>query len=100
MAELLDDDELRDALDELDDWHGDRSEIRRTVTVRGSDQPALLEELERVAREMDHDPELDISGDDVMITMTTHSAGGVTSLDVEYAKRVSAMLASASAEGS
>ena len=49
---------------------------------------------------MDHDPELDISGDDVMITMTTHSAGGVTSLDVEYAKRVSAMLASASAEGS
>ena len=50
MAELLDDDELRDALDELDDWHGDRSEIRRTVTVRGSDQPALLQELERVAR--------------------------------------------------
>jgi 4a-hydroxytetrahydrobiopterin dehydratase len=98
-AELLDDDALQEALAGLGHgWHGDRAEIRRTVTVRSSDQPALLEDLERVAREMDHDPELDITGDKVMITMTTHSAGGVTNLDVEYARRVDAMLSEAAAD--
>jgi 4a-hydroxytetrahydrobiopterin dehydratase len=99
MADLLDEAALHAALADLAGWHGDRSEIRRSVTVRSADQPALLEELERVAREMDHDPELDISGDEVMITMSTHSAGGVTNLDVEYAKRVSALLSEASTEG-
>jgi 4a-hydroxytetrahydrobiopterin dehydratase len=88
MAELLDDDALREALTGLQGWHGDRSAIQRTVTVASGEQPALLEEMERIAREMDHDPELDIAGDDVTIVMSTHSAGGVTSLDVEYAHRV------------
>jgi 4a-hydroxytetrahydrobiopterin dehydratase len=88
MAELLDDDALHKALDGLQGWHGDRSAIQRTVTVTPIEQPALLEEMERISREMDHDPELDISGDEVTIVMSTHSAGGVTALDVEYAHRV------------
>lgn len=88
MAELLDDEALNKALDGLRGWHGDRAEIRRTVTVSTVEQPALLEEMERISREMDHDPELDIAGDEVTIVMSTHSAGGVTALDVEYAHRV------------
>jgi len=93
MAELLDDDELKTALDSLNAWHGDRSAITRTVTIPAGEQPALLEEMERVAREMDHDPELDIAGDKVTIIMSTHSAGGVTNLDVEYARRVDGLIA-------
>jgi 4a-hydroxytetrahydrobiopterin dehydratase len=93
MAQLLDDNELKTALEGLDGWHGDRSAITRTVTVPAGEQPALLEEMERVAREMNHDPDLDIAGDKVTIIMSTHSAGGVTNLDVEYAHRVAALLA-------
>ncbi|HVW80702.1 MAG TPA: 4a-hydroxytetrahydrobiopterin dehydratase [Mycobacteriales bacterium] len=92
MAELLDENALREALTGLQGWHGDVSAIRRTVTVSPIEQPALLEEMERISREMDHDPELDISGDDVTIIMSTHSAGGVTALDVEYAHRVDALV--------
>ncbi|HWC36582.1 MAG TPA: 4a-hydroxytetrahydrobiopterin dehydratase [Mycobacteriales bacterium] len=95
MAELLDDDELRTALDGLQGWHGDRAGIARTVTVPAGEQPALLEEMERVAREMNHDPDLDISGDEVTIMMSTHSAGGVTNLDVEYAHRIEPLLSAA-----
>jgi 4a-hydroxytetrahydrobiopterin dehydratase len=95
MAELLTDEELQSALQTLDGWHGDRSAIRRTVRVPASEQPALLEEMERIARELDHDPDLDISGDEVTIMMSTHSAGGVTHLDVEYAHRVEGLLADA-----
>jgi 4a-hydroxytetrahydrobiopterin dehydratase len=93
MAQLLDDNELKTALEGLDGWRGDRSAITRTVTIPAGEQPALLEEMERVARELDHDPDLDIAGDKVTIIMSTHSAGGVTNLDVEYAHRVAALLA-------
>jgi 4a-hydroxytetrahydrobiopterin dehydratase len=93
MAELLDDEALRVALETLDGWHGDRAAITRTVTVPAGEQPALLEEMERVARELNHDPDLDIAGDKVTIVMSTHSAGGVTNLDIEYAHRVDSMLA-------
>ncbi|HVV76294.1 MAG TPA: 4a-hydroxytetrahydrobiopterin dehydratase [Mycobacteriales bacterium] len=96
MAELLDDEALRTALDGLDGWHGDRAAISRTVTVPAGEQPALLEEMERVARELNHDPDLDIAGDKVTIMMSTHSAGGVTKLDVEYAHRVDGLLAATS----
>ena len=47
MAELLDDDELRTALETLEGWHGDRAAISRTVTMPAGDHPALLEELMR-----------------------------------------------------
>jgi 4a-hydroxytetrahydrobiopterin dehydratase len=93
MAELLDDEALHQALNGLRGWHGDRSAIRRTVSVTPVEQPALLEEMERISREMDHDPELDITGDEVTIVMSTHSAGGVTALDVEYAHRVDDLVA-------
>jgi 4a-hydroxytetrahydrobiopterin dehydratase len=93
MAELLDDNALNLALQGLRGWHGDRSAIRRTVTVAPVEQPALLEEMERISREMDHDPEVDIAGHDVTIVMSTHSAGGVTALDVEYAHRVDDLVA-------
>ena len=95
MAELLNDDELKSALEGLDGWHGDRAAITRTVTIPAGEQPALLEEMERIARELNHDPDLDIAGDKVTIVMSTHSEGGVTKLDVEYAHRVAALLAPA-----
>lgn len=94
MAELLNDDELHAALDTLTGWHGDRAAISRTITIPASEQPALLEEMERVARELNHDPDLDIAGDEVTIMMSTHSAGGVTNLDVEYAHRIEPLLTS------
>ncbi|HVT65746.1 MAG TPA: 4a-hydroxytetrahydrobiopterin dehydratase [Mycobacteriales bacterium] len=93
MADLLDDQELQRALAGLSGWHGDRAAIIRTVTIPAGEQPALLEEMERVARELNHDPDLDIAGDQVTIMMSTHSAGGVTNLDVEYAHRVDGLLA-------
>jgi 4a-hydroxytetrahydrobiopterin dehydratase len=95
MAQLLDDDELRTALETLDGWHGDRAAITRTVRIPAAEQPALLEEMERVARELNHDPDLDIAGDEVTIMMSTHSAGGVTDLDVEYAHRIEGLIAAA-----
>jgi 4a-hydroxytetrahydrobiopterin dehydratase len=92
MATLLDDAELAVALTTLKDWHGDRSAITREVHLADDAVAGFLADLEAVAREMNHDPDIERSGGDLTITMSTHSAGGVTDLDVAYARRVDALL--------
>jgi 4a-hydroxytetrahydrobiopterin dehydratase len=92
MATLLDDAELATALATLGDWHGDRSAISRDVHLADDDVDGFLVALETVAREMNHDPDIERSGGDLVITMSTHSARGVTELDIAYARRVDALL--------
>jgi 4a-hydroxytetrahydrobiopterin dehydratase len=92
MATLLDDAQLAAALGELDSWHGDGSAISRDVHLPAAEIEKFLAALESVAREMNHDPDISRSGDDLTIVMSTHSAGGVTDLDVEYARRVDALV--------
>jgi 4a-hydroxytetrahydrobiopterin dehydratase len=93
MATLLDDAELAAALASLDDWQGDHSAITRVVGLADDDVAGFLASLKAIAREMNHDPDIDRSGDDLSITMSTHSAGGVTELDVAYARRVDELVA-------
>jgi 4a-hydroxytetrahydrobiopterin dehydratase len=92
MATLLTDSELSTALTELDDWHGDRSAITRVIQLSDPDATGFLLNLEAISREMNHDPDISRSGADLTIAMSTHSAGGVTELDVEYARQVDALL--------
>lgn len=92
MATLLDDAALTEALTGLDDWHGDAGSISRVVHLDESKVDGFLVQLETVAREMNHDPDLARTGDELTVTMSTHSAGGVTELDVEYARRVDQLL--------
>jgi 4a-hydroxytetrahydrobiopterin dehydratase len=92
MATLLDDAQLSDALSELGDWSGDRTSISRQVHLDADQVDGFLEDLETVARAMNHDPDIERAGGDLTITMSTHSAGGVTDLDVAYARKVNDLL--------
>jgi 4a-hydroxytetrahydrobiopterin dehydratase len=92
MATLLDDDELNAALASLDDWHGDRSAISRVVHLPDAQVAEFLANLETIARSMNHDPDIDRLGGDLTITMSTHSDGGVTDLDITYARQVDALI--------
>jgi 4a-hydroxytetrahydrobiopterin dehydratase len=92
MAALLDDAELTAALATLEHWQGDRSAISRVVQVPEGEVDGFLMTLEAIAREMDHDPDVAQSGHTLTVTMSTHSKGGVTELDVAYARRVDALL--------
>jgi 4a-hydroxytetrahydrobiopterin dehydratase len=92
MATLLDDAALTTALASLDDWHGDRAGIVRVVHIDDGAVDGFLAELEAIAREMNHDPDIERSSGSLTLTMSTHSKGGVTDLDVEYAGRVDELL--------
>jgi 4a-hydroxytetrahydrobiopterin dehydratase len=93
VATRLSDVEVVRALTDLQDWHGDCASISRVVVIDEDDIEGLLVDLEKVAREMDHDPDVEREEGELTITMSTHSKGGVTDLDVEYARRVDELVA-------
>jgi 4a-hydroxytetrahydrobiopterin dehydratase len=93
MARLLDDEEILRQLAGLSDWTGDSRGLRRTAEAR--DFPAAIRavvDIAEVAEELDHHPDIDIRWRTLHFTLCTHSAGGVTQLDVELAHRIDEIL--------
>jgi 4a-hydroxytetrahydrobiopterin dehydratase len=91
MVAPLNPSELSAALAELPQWSGDGTGISRTVQAEtflaGID---LVAEVARMAEDMNHHPDIDIRWRNVTFGLVTHSAGGVTSLDIDLAKRIDA----------
>ncbi len=94
MARLLEADELTRQLVDLPGWAGDGNGIARTM--RAPDfltGVRIVAEVAEVAEQMDHHPDIDIRWRTLTFGLATHSAGGVTQLDVELAHRISAIAA-------
>ena len=86
---LLPPDELTAALSGLPLWSGDGAGIRRSVELPGfPDAVAALVRIAFVAEQLDHHPDVDLRWLTLHLTLVTHSAGGVTELDLELARRV------------
>lgn len=53
---------------------------------------AFVVRIGLIAESMDHHPDITISGyDKVTVVLTTHDRGGITSLDVDMARRIDAV---------
>jgi 4a-hydroxytetrahydrobiopterin dehydratase len=90
--ELLSADVVARELQSLDGWSGDASGITRDVEC--ATFPAAIElvrQVADVAEEMNHHPDIDIRWRTVTFAVSTHSAGGVTSYDIDLAKRINAL---------
>ncbi|CAM3184788.1 4a-hydroxytetrahydrobiopterin dehydratase [Prescottella defluvii] len=96
MAELLSDTEIDSALTNLPTWRRDGDTLVRTV--ESASFPAAIALVDRVAEaaeSMNHHPDIDIRWRRVTYSLATHSAGGLTSLDLELARRIDDLAASA-----
>ena len=58
-----------------------------------ADALAYVNAVGALAEEMDHHPDIDIRWNTVTLRLTTHSAGGLTRLDLELARRIDALSA-------
>ena len=56
---------------------------------------AVVDRVAEVAEEMDHHPDIDIRWRRLTFRLSTHSAGGVTELDAELARRIDEIISSA-----
>jgi 4a-hydroxytetrahydrobiopterin dehydratase len=81
--------ELATALPDLPLWSGDSAGLRRSVKLPTfADAVAAIVRIGFVAEQMDHHPDVDLRWRRLDITLVSHSAGGVSELDVELARRI------------
>jgi 4a-hydroxytetrahydrobiopterin dehydratase len=90
--ELLDDSEIESRLADLDGWRREGGAIAKEYD-RGDFVGAVefVRSLVEPAEDMGHHPDVAISWNKVTISITTHSAGGLTANDFELASRIDAL---------
>jgi len=91
MATLTQD-EVAQALGELDGWEQNGAEIRKEYSF--TDFGLAMEFVNHVARAAEaanHHPDIDIRYNKVTLALSTHSEGGLTAKDVELAQRIEEM---------
>jgi 4a-hydroxytetrahydrobiopterin dehydratase len=86
-------DELAAALHGLPLWSGNTEGLRRTVELPSfRDAVAAIVAIADVAEEMDHHPDVDLRWRTLHLSLVSHSAGGVTEMDLQLARRIDALL--------
>ena len=90
--ELLTDDQITAELAGVPAWTRDGSSIT-TVTERADFLDAMLYvgAVAYLAQTADHHPDIAISWNQVTLTLSTHSAGGLTAKDFALARQISAL---------
>jgi len=89
---VLGDDEIERRLGELEGWERAGDAIERTFKFE--DFVASVDFVNRltpVAEEMNHHPDLAISWNTVVCTLSTHSQGGITDGDFELASQIDSL---------
>ncbi len=89
MSRALEAEEIADQLVSLPGWTGSTEAIGCSYDFL--DFPSAITAVDQIALEaedMNHHPDIDIRWRTVTFTLSTHSVGGVTQLDIELAHRI------------
>ena len=90
MNRVLERSEIERELEALPGWAFTDQMLKRDVDA--PDFPTairIVDSIAAVAEEMDHHPDIDIRWCTLRFALSTHSAGGVTSLDFDLAQHIS-----------
>jgi len=85
-------DDVAAALSTLPLWSGGPDGIERTLELP-SFRAAVeaISVIADVAEQLDHHPDVDLRWTRVRVAVVTHSAGGLTQLDLDLAQRIDAL---------
>jgi 4a-hydroxytetrahydrobiopterin dehydratase len=85
--------EIAKALERLEGWERDGESVRKLHTFKTfADGIRFVDRVAVAADAMDHHPDIDVRYTTVVLTLSTHSAGGLTAKDVELAGRIDHLL--------
>jgi 4a-hydroxytetrahydrobiopterin dehydratase len=89
LPELLDEEEIEQRCDELGDWEREGDQIQKvfefddfTTAIR------FVDDVARLAERYDHHPDIDIRYSRVRLALSTHSEGGLTERDFDFAGEI------------
>jgi 4a-hydroxytetrahydrobiopterin dehydratase len=89
MSKKLPELEVARELAGLTGWSREGDAVKKTyVLPTFTDAIAFVNRVARAADAMDHHPDMDIRYNKVSFTLSTHSEGGLTSLDFDLARRI------------
>ena len=92
MSLPLSDIEIHRALGSMPGWSRRGNEIVRTYEFRTfADAMAFVARVGPIADGLHHHPDIDIRYTKVTLRLSTHSAGGITKLDVQLAQAIDAV---------
>lgn len=90
--DLLTPDAVSAAIESLKGWESNGSSLKKTFTfpsyLTGID---FVNAVAKEAEAMNHHPDLHVGWRKVGVELSTHSAGGITALDIELARRMNAL---------
>jgi 4a-hydroxytetrahydrobiopterin dehydratase len=90
----LNDTDLQAALQDLPGWSLDEGKLHKAFRFRDFQQAfAFMTRMALVSERMDHHPEWSNVYANVVIHLTSHSAGGITAKDVQWARAAEATCA-------
>ena len=91
MADLLSNDEINTRLDDLD-WKREGEQIVKDWKFKDfAEAIAFVNRVAEAAEEANHHPDIIVHGwNKVRLSLTNHSAGGLTAVDFELARRFDA----------
>lgn len=88
----LDQDRIRSELQTLAQWQLNGDAIEKTITFPTfADGIAFVNAVASLADEADHHPDIDIRYTAIKLSLSTHSAGGLTSKDFDLARKIDAV---------
>ncbi len=89
MADLLEEEEIEQRLDELGDWERDDKEIVKVFEFDDFNTSIkFVNDVAALAERYDHHPDIDIRWNKVKLALSTHSEGGLTARDFDVAGEI------------
>jgi 4a-hydroxytetrahydrobiopterin dehydratase len=89
LADLLEEEEIEQRLDELGDWERDDDEIVKVFEFDDfNDSIKFVNDVAKLAERYDHHPDIDIRWNRVRLALSTHSEGGLTARDFDVAGEI------------
>lgn len=89
MATLVANNDLKDLMKRLPEWETNGKVLERTFEFEEfMDAVDFVNAVAEIAEEEGHHPDIDIRFNKVTLRLSTHSAGGITKLDIDLATKI------------
>ena len=90
--EILNVDDLSEALSELDGWMVDAKVLKKRWTFENfAKSLAFVNSVSALAEAADHHPDITFGWGYAELALTTHDRGGITDVDIAFAAKIDAI---------